>query len=163
VFSGNPKAAAAASKSKRGEITASAVTILTSGCHFNGKLYCRGSTRIGGKIEGEIISEGLLIIEEEALISADIKADEVVIQGRIQGRLEARGRVELCSTCSFEGDILTPILVITEGAQFNGRSSMNIEQIPPGAGLKDQYVAPSVSDGLSLSSEKKGPEVSVVS
>ena len=52
----------------------SAVTILTSGCHFSGKLYCRGSSRIGGKIDGQIISEGLLIVEEEAIITAEIKA-----------------------------------------------------------------------------------------
>ena len=58
----------------------SAVTILTSGCHFSGKLYCRGSTRIGGKIDGEIVSEGLLIIEEEAQINANVKADEAIIQ-----------------------------------------------------------------------------------
>ena len=36
----------------------SAVTILTPGCHFSGKLYCKGSSRIGGRIEGEIVSEG---------------------------------------------------------------------------------------------------------
>ena len=33
-----------------------AVTILTAGCHFTGKLYCRGSSRIAGEIEGQVIS-----------------------------------------------------------------------------------------------------------
>ena len=56
----------------------SAVTILTSGCHFSGKLYCRGSSRIGGRIEGEIVSEGLLIVEEEALITAEVRADAMI-------------------------------------------------------------------------------------
>ena len=41
-----------------------AVAIITEGCNFEGKLYCKGATRIGGKVDGEIISEGLLIIEE---------------------------------------------------------------------------------------------------
>ncbi len=103
-----------------------AVTILTSGCHFTGKLYCRGSTRIGGKIEGEIISEGLLIIEEGAFIAAQITAEEVVVQGVIKGRLKAKTRVELAATCRFEGDLLTPTLVVNEGAHFNGRSQMLI-------------------------------------
>lgn len=106
------------------------VTILTSGCHFSGKLYCRGSSRIGGHIEGQVISEGLLVIEEGALICAEIKAEEVIIQGKVQGRVEATCRVELCSAGRFEGDIATPILVIHEGAKFNGKSSMieNSEQ-----------------------------------
>lgn len=110
---------------KQTPIKDSAVTILTSGCHFNGKLFCQGSTRIGGKIEGEIASEGLLIIEDEANINADIKADEVVVQGVVKGKLEATSRVELCSSGSFEGDIISPILVINEGANFNGRAAMN--------------------------------------
>ena len=91
----------------------SAVTILTSGCHFVGKLSCRGSSRIGGRIEGEIVSEGLLIVDEE-----------VIVQGRISGRLEAKGRIELHPSSHFKGDISTPILIISEGAQFNGSCVM---------------------------------------
>jgi cytoskeletal protein CcmA (bactofilin family) len=101
-----------------------AVTILTSSCHFSGKLYCRGASRIGGKIEGQIISEGLLIIEEEAVITAEIKADEAIIQGRVEGKLQATSRVELCASSRFDGDIVTPVLIVREGAQFNGHSTM---------------------------------------
>ncbi len=104
-----------------------AVTILTNGCQFTGKMYCRGSSRIGGKIEGQIISEGLLIVEEEAMISADIQAEDAIIQGKVKGKLAAKGRVELCSSGKFEGDIQTPVLIIREGAQFNGRSIMSLE------------------------------------
>jgi cytoskeletal protein CcmA (bactofilin family) len=103
---------------------ANAVTILTTGCHFSGKLYCRGASRIGGKIDGQIVSEGLLIVEEEAVITAEIKADEAIIQGRIQGKLQATGRVELCASSQFDGDIITPVLVVREGAQFNGHATM---------------------------------------
>ncbi|MBF0441516.1 MAG: polymer-forming cytoskeletal protein [Oligoflexales bacterium] len=105
----------------------SAITILTSGCHFKGKLFCRGSTRIGGRIEGEIVSEGLLIIEEEAHVNTDIVAEEIIIQGKVEGKIEAKGRVELCSSSRFEGDITSPILVIKEGAMFNGTSRMNLQ------------------------------------
>ena len=101
-----------------------AVTILTSGCHFSGKLYCRGASRVGGRIEGQVVSEGLLIIEEEAIITAEIKAEEVIIQGRVEGKLQASGRVELTATSFFTGDICTPVLVVREGAQFNGQSTM---------------------------------------
>lgn len=111
-------------KKKKPASRDTAVTILTSGCHFNGKLYCRGASRIGGKIEGQVISEGLLIIEGEATIIAEIKADEAIIQGKVTGKLHAASRVELCSTSQFDGDIITPILIVREGAQFNGRSSM---------------------------------------
>lgn len=131
VFQHNQNRKESGQKSSRKvEITRdAAVTILTSGCHFNGKLHCRGSTRIGGRIEGEIFSEGLLIIEDEAVILATIRADEAIIQGRVKGRIEARGRVELCPSCHFEGDIMTPSLIIQEGAQFNGRSTMTTSEM----------------------------------
>ena len=102
----------------------SAVTIISHGCQFTGKLYCRGSSRIGGRIEGEIVSDGLLIIEEEAYVAAKIKVDDILIQGHVRGTLEALGRVELDSSCRFEGEITTPSLIIKDGALFNGRASM---------------------------------------
>ena len=91
----------------------SAVTILTPGCHFSGKLYCKGSSRIGGRIEGEIVSEGLLVIEESALITAEIKADEVIV--RSCRRYQCEGRVELLKQ-PFRGNIDTFLV----GANFNG-------------------------------------------
>jgi cytoskeletal protein CcmA (bactofilin family) len=143
-----------------------AVTILTSGCHFNGKLYCRGSSRIGGRIEGQIVSEGLLIIEEQALITAEIKADEVVIQGRVKGKLEATGRVELTATCLFEGDIATPVLVVNEGAQFNGRSKMMTSQsdVKVGGNIAKMPNRPEPSAAGSSSNEvgDKMPDVAVL-
>jgi cytoskeletal protein CcmA (bactofilin family) len=102
----------------------SSVTILTPGCHFNGKLFCRGASRIGGRIEGEVVSEGMLIIEEEALVTAEVRADEAIIQGTVKGKLTATSRVELSATSRFDGDIFTPCLIINEGAQFNGRCTM---------------------------------------
>jgi cytoskeletal protein CcmA (bactofilin family) len=112
-------------KVRKGEVFKdSAVTILTNGCHFKGKLFCRGSTRIGGRVEGEIVSEGLLIIETDAAIKAGIEGDEIIIQGEVDGRVEAKLRVELCPPSRVTGEIVTSLLVIKEGAQFNGTTIM---------------------------------------
>lgn len=105
------------------------VTIITPGCHFNGRLYCRGSSRIGGKVEGEIVSEGLLIIEEDAVISGKIKAEETIVQGRVKGEISATGRIELSETSIVNGDIIAPTVVIREGSQFNGTCSMATEGV----------------------------------
>lgn len=121
----NPGKKNHAATGKREHSKEYAVTIITNGCHFSGKLYCKGSTRIGGRVDGEIISEGLLIIEEEATICADVKAEDIVIQGHLRGTVEAHGKVELSPSCIYEGDIITPILVMQEGAQFNGRATMD--------------------------------------
>ena len=118
-------------KNKRRGATAHdpAVTILTSNCQFNGKLYCKGASRIGGKIEGQVISEGLLIIEEEAEVKANIIVDEVIVQGQISGTLQAHKRVELRETSRFQGEIVSPALIIREGAQFDGRAAMSNDTV----------------------------------
>ncbi|MFW7377964.1 MAG: bactofilin family protein [Oligoflexus sp.] len=133
----NPSKKTAANKPVKKEPTRDyAVTILTNGGHFTGKLYCKGSTRIGGRIDGEIISEGLLILEEEAVVNADIQADEIVVQGKVHGTVKAHSRVELSSSCTFSGDVASPSLVIEEGARFNGRSTMDPEAMPQPQQLK---------------------------
>ena len=140
-----------------------AVTILTSGCHFAGKLYCRGSTRIGGKVEGEIISEGLLILEEEAVVDANITCEEIVVQGQITGTIAARSRVELSSTCSFSGDVVTPSLVIEEGAKFTGRSSMEEYEPKPAKKVKlaGDVKTPKIDEFSTKGSNSSFPDVKI--
>ena len=103
-------------------------TILTEGCFFEGKLHCRGATRIGGRINGEIISEGKLIIEETAVIEANIQAENAIVQGEVHGSLNAKGTVEITQSAVFVGDISTPSLIVHKGAVFNGSSHMK-EQV----------------------------------
>jgi len=98
------------------------ITIVTAGCFFSGRLFCKGASRIAGKIEGEINSQGLLVIESEARINADVTAEEVIVRGHVKGSLIASKRVELTANSSFSGNITSPSLVIQEGAQFDGKS-----------------------------------------
>ncbi|MDE3270259.1 MAG: polymer-forming cytoskeletal protein [Pseudomonadota bacterium] len=112
-------------KRKGASVRDAAVTILTSGCHFEGKLYCKGTSRIGGIVKGTIISEGLLIIEEEAKLEAKIVVDEIVVLGNVSGELRAKKRIELHPGSVFVGEISSPTLVVREGAQFDGRSTMS--------------------------------------
>ena len=159
------KGASPVRSSKKAEGVDGAVTILTAGCHFSGKLYCRGSTRVGGTIEGEIVSEGVLIVEENAHLSANIQAEEIIIQGRVEGKLEAGVRVELAASAMFLGDIVSPVIVMKEGAQFSGRSTMNVMTNEVGhAGLKDGYEPPEVKASPSIESvsESSSPEVSII-
>lgn len=105
------------------------ITILTSGCHFNGKLICRGATRIGGQVEGQIIAEGLLIIEQDAVVNGDIVAEEMMIHGEVIGLVEVKKKCEMSATARVQADIQTTTLVIHQGAVFNGRSEMNSSAI----------------------------------
>lgn len=150
-------------KNKRRGATAHdpAVTILTSNCRFNGKLYCKGASRIGGKIEGQVISEGLLIIEEEAEVKANIIVDEVIVQGQISGTLQAHKRVELRETSRFHGEIVSPALVIHEGAQFDGRAAMSNDTVDLEP-TNDSTAEPQLNPN-NESSNRRIPDVTIAS
>ena len=121
---GNEKTSGPSGQKRGATAKDTSVTILTSGCHFTGKLYCRGATRIGGTIEGQVIAEGLLVVEEEASVLGDVDAEDIVIHGRVEGKVEGRNRVEMCSTADVQADVTTPSLVVHDGAQFNGKTTM---------------------------------------
>ncbi len=96
------------------------VTILSRGCAFTGKLLCQGSSRIAGRVEGEIISEGFLIIEEGAHIFAEITGENIIVHGKVEGTISAKRRLELSEKCEVNAEIVTSSLFIKEGAKFNG-------------------------------------------
>ena len=102
----------------------SGVTIISKGCSFEGRLFCRGVSRIGGSIDGVITAEGTLIIEKEAMIRADIEADIIVIQGTVHGKIEASSKAELLKTSVLEGELVCPSILVEEGSVLNAQVSM---------------------------------------
>lgn len=80
--------------------------------------------RINGKFEGDLETRGNLTIGLNAILSADIIGDNIVIGGRVRGRITARERLTLLPTAIVEGDIYPVKLNVTEGAILEGRCSM---------------------------------------
>jgi len=80
--------------------------------------------RINGKFEGNLDTRGNLIIGSNAQVLADIIGDNIVVGGRVKGRITAKERLTLLPTAIIEGDIYPAKLNVTEGAVFEGRCSM---------------------------------------
>lgn len=97
---------------------------LDESTEFKGILAFEGVLRIDGRLEGEIVTGGTLIVGETAEINADITAASVISRGRIVGNVSASRRVEVHSNSTLIGNIKTDILVIHEGAIFEGRCEM---------------------------------------
>lgn len=108
----------------------SGVTIISKGCTFDGRLFCRGVSRIGGKITGEINAEGTLIIEKNAVILADIQSQVLVIQGSVKGNIMAKSKVELIKGSQLEGHVTTPSILVEEGTTLNASISMGTKGVP---------------------------------
>ncbi len=91
---------------------------------FQGKMTFEGVFRLDGKFEGEIFDSGTLIVGETANIKGKIGLQTIVINGRVDGDIFAKTRVEIHATGKVYGTLSAPILTINEGGIFEGNCKM---------------------------------------
>jgi cytoskeletal protein CcmA (bactofilin family) len=99
--------------------------VLSSDVEIKGTIKFQKELLIDGKVEGEINSEGVLTVGENADIRADIKTKSIIIYGKLQGNIAVSERCELKSKCTLQGDLKAARLVIEEGATFIGKSEVS--------------------------------------
>ncbi len=103
--------------------TASLITVLTADAEFKGSLAFTGELQLNGRLEGSIESDGgTLTIGEEALVKADIRVNDIIVYGKVQGNITAEGRIELRGKAHVYGDIRSNRVVVDDGVIFVGRS-----------------------------------------
>jgi len=132
---GTPKPAGEASGGKEGEI----IAFVGKGVHFKGAISYEGTVRIDGRVDGEIQTTGMLVVGEEAVITARIHAGTVVSKGKITGDVIAKERVKLMSPAALSGSIQAPVFSIEEGVTFDGTCDMtggNVRELPLDQGVR---------------------------
>jgi cytoskeletal protein CcmA (bactofilin family) len=97
---------------------------LGAGTNYHGKLHFQGAVRIDGNFQGEVVSEGTLVIGQDAVVDGQVKVGQLVLSGRIKGEVEAKNKVVLHKTANLQGNIRTPVLVVEEGAVLEGQLVM---------------------------------------
>lgn len=105
-------------------------TIIGKDTQVKGSIMSVGVVRIDGKVEGDILHRGDMIIGESGSVIATVKARNVVVAGEVQGNIEAEGKLELLATGKVAGDIISSSLVIADGAVFKGKSQPRSEDKP---------------------------------
>ncbi|MBN1273749.1 MAG: polymer-forming cytoskeletal protein [Candidatus Aminicenantes bacterium] len=100
---------------------------------FIGDLNFKGSFRIDGSFKGKINSESTLIIGDNGKVEADIKIGYISISGEIKGNIKATQKVEISSNGRVIGTVITPKLVVDEGAYLEAtcQTSENPAQVVP--------------------------------
>lgn len=93
----------------------------------DGKMSFAGTVRIDGRFNGEIFTEGTLIVAELAAIEADIQASQVIISGEVHGNISVKERIEIHAPGRVFGNIQAPIVIMDEGAILEGNCQMKKE------------------------------------
>ena len=97
---------------------------------IKGELSCSEDLYIDGQVEGVIDPKGKrLTVGPHGRVNANVNASAVVVQGELDGNVQASDRVDLKQSAVVTGDIAAQRISIDEGAYFKGR--VNIQKEAP--------------------------------
>lgn len=99
--------------------------LLDRGCSFEGKIVFDGTVQINGDFTGEISSDGTLVIGQEARVSGQIFVDTLICYGTVDGKVDAKSRIEIHVPSVVTADIATKSLMIADGALLQGHCYMH--------------------------------------
>ncbi len=106
---------------KKSNSNHAATSVIDHGCAAEGRMSFVGTVAMNGKFRGDMFSADTLYLGAEAAVEAEVQVTVGIINGEIKGNITGRERIELSRTARIYGNIVTPILVLEEGAVFNGQ------------------------------------------
>jgi cytoskeletal protein CcmA (bactofilin family) len=112
------------SPSKSGPTLPDEVAFIGNDVEFKGIITYSGTIRIDGSLEGEIHTDGGLLVGPKAVLKAKVTAGTIVCHGSITGDIQAKDQIVLRAPAVVQGSLTTPILSMEEGVVFNGTLEM---------------------------------------
>lgn len=100
------------------------INMISEGTVVKGSLTSNSDVRVAGKVDGEASSEGKFILASSGIVDGDVKAKEADIAGTVEGELVATNKLILRQSAVVTGDIHTKVLLVEEGARFDGACKM---------------------------------------
>lgn len=95
-------------------------TTLGAGVTFRGQLSFERFLRIDGSFEGELLSQGKVVVGPTGKVKADLNLREAIIEGEVVGNITVQERLELRGQASIIGDIQASALCVDEGVSIQG-------------------------------------------
>jgi cytoskeletal protein CcmA (bactofilin family) len=101
------------------------VSTISAGLKIRGDISGDCHLIIEGETHGKIhLAKGRVTVGASGRVNADIAAPEIVIEGTVQGNLQARDNVRMGSASHVQGSVLSPRIRIEDGARFRGKVEM---------------------------------------
>ncbi len=104
-------------------------SILDPNIEINGDINVSANLIVYGKINGNVISTETINTAKDSIINGNLIAKEAVISGTLKGDLEVSGKVVLTEDSNLLGNLKASIIVIEEGAKFDGMCQMIKQQV----------------------------------
>jgi cytoskeletal protein CcmA (bactofilin family) len=111
--------------------SASGKNFLNSDVIIKGTLRFTDELTFDGKLEGDITSDGVLTLGDNAVVKGNLHGKSVVVRGKINGNVTAEERIEIKAKTELFGDIRSGKLIIEEGVTFVGKTEVNPNKVAP--------------------------------
>lgn len=111
-------------------------SLIAHGSHIDGNFRFTDGLRIDGELNGNITAQAdvasILVISEMAIVTGEIHADHIIINGTVMGPIHARLMLELQPKARITGDVHYAALEMHQGAIIAGqlRPLVEVEEKP---------------------------------
>jgi cytoskeletal protein CcmA (bactofilin family) len=103
-------------------VSPNAAACISQGIRIKGDVTGSEDLFVDGLVEGKLsLTNGCLTIGPNGNVKADVTAREVIVRGRIDGKVTGRDKVHLWGSSQVTGEVQTDRLAIEEGALLRGR------------------------------------------
>ena len=131
-------------------VSSRAAACISQGITIKGEVTGSEDLFVDGQVDGKLnLTNGSLTIGPNGRVKADISAREVIVRGKVEGKVSGRDKVALWSTGQVNGEVQTDRLAIEDGALLRGRVEAGKQ---PGRALEAQAGASGAKQASAVSS-----------
>jgi len=95
---------------------------ISQGIRIKGEVTGSEDLFVDGLVDGKLnLANGSLTIGPNGQVKADVVAREVIVRGKVEGKVLGRDKVQLWNTGYVAGEVQTERLSIEEGALLRGK------------------------------------------
>jgi cytoskeletal protein CcmA (bactofilin family) len=117
-------------------------SVLGPTLYFKGDLSAEEDLLIQGRVEGSITHTQRLTVGPQGTVKANIRAQLIIVEGTVDGDLQADKSVFVKEGAKVVGNIFAPTVSILEGASFSGRIDMDGKKPGQGAAKDSAQARP---------------------
>lgn len=115
-------------KKERSKNIKNTETIIGESVVVEGEFNGHGNIVIEGKLNGNLTTDGHILIGDKAKIKANIQAESAFISGKVTGDIKVNNSIDIAKTAVIKGDIEANSIAIEAGSKINGHIKMNSGQ-----------------------------------
>jgi cytoskeletal protein CcmA (bactofilin family) len=94
---------------------------------IKGEVTAEENLMVMGRIEGFIDHSKTVTIHAQGTVAAEVKAEEVLVEGTVDGNVYGTKRVQIAETGNVNGNVYAPRVGVLEGASFKGAIDMDTD------------------------------------